>query len=180
MKVLTVLALLAAVAGQAAAQDLAAFPTEAGIALFDTGPMPTEAATEVHGSVQGATAGTCYASVGDGRLRATSGLDCLSYYLRPVEQGGRPLTVTGRLGFTGQEPDPFLLGLQLTEAEGLDYCGERPDCDRLLITGAADPSVLAELMATARQGIRVQIEARELWNLESVDLLVTDVSPLSE
>ncbi len=46
--------------------------------------------------------------------------------------------------------------------------------------GAADPSVLAELMATTRQGARVQIEARELWNMESGDLLVTDVLQLNE
>lgn len=167
----TVLAALLAATGAQAQQGLV-LPTQGGLHLWDmaadparrlTGPLPRTA-----------KAGACYALTDD-RL-VPQDASCLDYYVLDSAGDHGPMQARGRMAFNDTDPDPAHRGLQLSDAKGVEDCGERDNCDVVYIAGFADAELAAKAMQLARDGADVMLTGQGVWNMESVDMIVQSVA----
>ena len=173
-----ILALVLVVGAGAAQAQVAGLtlPADGTVVLWDMGTMPPRPLTAA--LPPAISPGRCYIMQGSSlHLQATGGA-CLDYYLYRGALDKLPqISATGRIGFNNRAPDEMLRGLQLNGVTGIADCGERDDCDTLFITGFATRAVAYAAMAAAREGRAVPLTGRELWHLESRDIIVETITP---
>lgn len=159
------------------AQDLLALPGDGGLAMWNTG---VEAPIAQFNGVAGGVAGTCYSySAASGSLSsARDAVGCLDYLVLPAETlnvSQDPYAITGVVTFMSDPISDFYKGFEVTGVTGIDYCGEREDCDRIFIQGVTSPDLLAPLVAAAQSGATVSVTGPAIWNLESIDIVIDGI-----
>lgn len=120
--------------------------------------------------------GLCYRRQNDG-FEPSGSLDCYrSYMIDPDRMPLESAALKGVAEFTGGELDEYFRGYNLRDVAGVDYCGERDDCDRIYIAGFGDETAIRRWLEALEAGCVASVNGVWVWNLESRDLIVQDVS----
>lgn len=155
----------------AQAQQGVVLPAQGALHLWD---MTAEPPRQLTGALPDtATAGGCFAL--SGNKLTPQGVSCLGYYVAGRAGDNGPMRATGRLAFNDVTPDLAYRGLQLSDASGVEDCGERESCETIYIAGFANAELAAKAMQLARDGARVTLTGQGVWNLESVDMIVEGI-----
>lgn len=101
---------------------------------------------------------------------------CLSYYVYEIAPQDAPrLSLSGHIAFNNRAPDLQYRGLELRGVSGVESCGERDNCDTLYIVGFEKKALVDQAMRAARSGKPVTVSAQQVWNMESLDLVIGSI-----
>lgn len=176
MRWIMVLALTGLAGGAQAQVAGLTLPVEGQVILWDMGAMPPQALSAALPPT--IAAGQCYILKANTLRLQGAANGCLEFYVYHGKLDALPtLSASGRIGFNNRVPDQAYRGLQLDGVTTITDCGERSDCDTLFITAFANKEVAAKAMAAAREGRQVTLHGREIWHLESRDIIVEDLRP---
>lgn len=161
----------------AAADGLLALSGDDGVAFWDTSIYPAEARFS---GLEGGVPGVCY-ELSDNRLAAaddvTACLDHMRLGTDVITGGADRYDIIGTLTARPGAVDDFSTGFALTGVAGVDYCGERENCDEIYVLGASSDAALAAMAAAVRAGARVRVQGPGVWNLESIDIVIDQIDP---
>lgn len=176
------LAIVGVMFGAQAAQadSLLALSGDDGLTLWDTSQTPPVAQFS---GIKGGMAGTCYELSDNGRQLnvAANAAGCLSHLVKSgeiVTGGADTYDIVGVLAALDGPLNDYSQGFVLTQVKGIDYCGERENCDEIYVIGVTSSAVLQAFAQAVRSGQKVRLRGSGVWNLESIDIIIEDISPV--
>ena len=170
------LALMAA-ASAAQAQSLLAVPDGAKLTLWDTSTDPAFAR---FADVKRGTPGGCYVVNGAKITPDSDATACLGHLRMEgdlVTGGADPYDIIGVVRALDVPLSDYSQGFVITGVRGVDYCGERENCDDIYVLGVRGDAALTRLAQAVRSGNEVRVQGPGVWHLESIDIVIERISP---
>ena len=172
---LAALALLALSSTAAQAESLLALKRDGGFTYWDTSKTPPVARFE---GVKKGKAGVCYRANGKRLAVDPDPTACLGHLrLGKLASIDGPMDIVGRVKPLNRPVNDYFRGFKVTGVKGVEYCGERENCDEIYILGVRNDAALQALVKAARSGKKVRLKGAGVFNLESIDLAVDQISP---
>lgn len=175
------LAVFFAIMGPLAAQagDLLALPGASGTDFWDTTATPP---VPIFKDVKSGAPGTCYVRQSKQKLVPDqSDFSCLTYLVQDknvVTGGAAVYQISGQIVPMSRGIDEVFQGFALKGVKGVENCGERSNCDTIFIAGVTSRSVLKSFSEAVRTGSRVSVKGPGVWQSESIDIVIQDISPI--
>lgn len=118
--------------------------------------------------------GACHAKHGAG-FEKSDLMSCYGYYiLEQPDAKAKPAEAVGIPGFTGGPVTELYKGFKLSGVEGVDYCGERDNCDEIYVVRFASEAAITEWLGVLDKGCKAKVTGTWMWNFESQDLVVAE------
>lgn len=172
---LAALALMVATSS-AQGESLLAVPDGGKLTLWDTSADPAIARFS---GVEGGTAGGCYV-VNSGKITPDSDVTACLGHLRTgsdlVTGGADPYDIVGVVRALDGPLSDYSQGFVITGVRGIDYCGERENCDEIYVLGVRGDAALTSLAQAVRSGKTVRVQGPGVWHLESIDIVIERIS----
>lgn len=161
----------------ASADSLLALPDGDTLTLWDTSTSP--AIARIKGVSTGAP-GVCYLTKGERLVPDSEITACLSHLnitYDPVTGGAPPYDITGIIRAQDGPVNDYSTGFAVTGVTGIAACGEREDCSTIYIIGTRSDAALQALAEAVQSGKRVRMRGLGVWNFESIDIIIDDITP---
>lgn len=120
--------------------------------------------------------GYCYNYVKNVIIGQDETLSCYNYYMYHDNQtSSSTFDITGYVIPVGDIYGEGIFQYAITGVTGVEYCGEREDCDKIVIFSFASKTALKDTLKAFSYGCKVRAFGAQAWNYESIDIVVQKI-----
>lgn len=120
---------------------------------------------------------SCYIKTFKG-FKKLETLECFRYYISKEDSSNQELiSVIGNPSYTFEGVNDFFRGYKISDVDGIEYCGERDDCENVFIFLFTSEQVIKSWISAINTNTpcRIEVKGYWIWNLESIDLIADEV-----